>query len=411
MRIFCVRLWATVFCGLLLLACLPVFAFDEDHHEVVNGAMLHFRVRGADKANPYLVILHGGPGFSSHMFYAWGSSLEKSLNVVYLDQRGSGESARLSVANIMDPQPSEIKGYTFSTLIADIEGVRQSLKLDKWYVLGHSYGGMLGLEYAAAHPGSVLGLIDMDGLVSVPQMQAAILANAAKKFAAATPKDDADLATVRQLQALPPDNPARMFGAFGLAMGPAGLYFAGDQKSAFAAFYGQIGQALRPYSIPPAALIPANEPGAALIVNDHFLTRDDTPLLSQITVPTLIIVGKEDGVITPQSAEAAHTAIKNSQLVEIDHCGHFPFFEQPEKTTAAILAFVHPHAVGPHDVAIAFVIDTQGHPTQVQVVHSCGDAKLDSACVDALHQTRFQPAIKNGVPVSTPAEHTFSFAN
>ena len=343
MRVFAVRLWAAVLCGLILLACLPVSAFDEDHHEVIDGAMLHFRVRGTDKSNPYLVILHGGPGFSSHMFYAWGPSLEKSVNVVYLDQRGCGESARLSVANIMDPKPSEIKDYTFSTLVSDIEGVRQSLKVDKWYVLGHSYGGMLGLEYVAAHPDHVQGFIDMDGLVSVPQMQTAILDNAAKKFATATPKDDADLAAAKQLQALPPDNPARMFGAFGLAMGPAGLYFAGNQAAEFTAFYGQIGQALKPYPIPPVALMPANEPAVALIANDHFLTRDDTPLLSEMTVPTLIINGKEDGVITPQSAEAAHAAIKNSQLIEFDNCGHFPFFEQPKKTTAAILHFLQLH--------------------------------------------------------------------
>ena len=404
MRVF-VRLRAAALCSLLLFMVIPALAFDEDHHEVINGATLHFRVRGADKANPYVVILHGGPGFSAHMFYGWGPSLEKSLNVVYLDQRGCGESARLSVANLMAPQPSEIKGYTFSTLIADVEGVRQLLKVDKWYVLGHSYGGMLGLEYAAAHPDHVLGLIDMDGPVSVPQMQNAILASAAKKFTSA--KDDADLATAKQLQALPPDSPARMFGAFGLAMGPAGLYFAGDQKSAFAAFYGQIGQALRPYPVPPAALMPATEPGAALIANDHFLTRDDTPLLAQITVPTLIINGKQDGVITPQSAEASHAAIKNSQLVEIDHCGHFPFFEQPKKTTAAILHFTQPHPIGSHDVVIDFVVDTQGHPTQIRVVHSCGDREIDQKCVDAVSETKFQPAIVDGVPHSAPAEREF----
>lgn len=331
--------WRTVFaCGLLLLLALPALAFDEDHNIVINGARLHFRVRGADKANPYLVILHGGPGFSAHMFYPWGPSLEKSLNVVYLDQRGCGESARLSVANPMAPAPAEIKDYTFQTLVADTEEVRKFLKVDKWFVLGHSNGGMLGLEYVTAHSDHVLGYIHMDGLVSVPQVQGAILDNAAKKFAAA--KDSTDLAAVAQLQALPPDNPYRMFGALGLAMGPAGLYFAGDQKAAFASSHAQIGAALKPYHIPPAALMPAQEPAAALIINDHYLTRDDTPLLAKITVPALIINGRQDGVVTPQSAEAAHAAIKGSQLVLLDSCGHFPFFEQPEKTTQAILSFV-----------------------------------------------------------------------
>ena len=328
-----------LFSLLLLSVVAPAAAFDEDHTEVINGATLHFRVRGADKANPYLVLLHGGPGFSSHMFYAWGPSLEKSLNVVYLDQRGSGQSARLKVANVMDPQPAEIKDYTIANLVQDIEGVRQFLKVDRWYVLGHSWGGMLGLEYVTAHPDHVLGYVHMDGLVSVPQMQTSLLDNAAKKFQVATPKDDAGLAQVAQLRALPPDNPARLFGAFGLAMGPAKLYFAGDQATEFPAFLQRTTEALKPYAIPPASLTPANEPSVALIVNDHFLTRDDTPLLVKVTVPTLIINGKQDGVITPQSAEAVHAAIKGSQLVEMDDCGHFPFFEQPGETTKAVLGF------------------------------------------------------------------------
>ena len=406
---FSVASWQAVFaCALLLLMSLPALAFDEDHHEMINGAMLHFRVRGTDKANPYVVILHGGPGFSSHMFYAWGPSLEKSLNVVYLDQRGCGESARLSVADPMNPKPSEIQGYTLSTLVADIEGVRQFLKVDKWFVLGHSYGGMLGVEYALAHPDHVLGYIHMDGLVSVPQMQAAILDNAAKKFAAATPKDDADLATVHQLQVLPPDNPARMFGAFGLAMGPAGLYFSGDQRSAFAAFFGQIGAAVAPYHLPPAALAPAQEQAAALIANDHFLTRDDTPLLPKITVPTLIINGRQDGVVTPQSAEAVHAAIKGSQLVLLDSCGHFPFFEQPEKTTQAILAFTAAAQGKPHEVVVDFVVDPQGNPTQVHLVRSSGDSKTDSGFLDAIRKERFQPAMKDGVPAPVKMELTIS---
>ena len=68
-------------------------------------------------------------------------------------------------------------------------------------------------------------------------------------------------------------------------------------------------------------------------------TRDDTPLLAKVTVPTLIINGKQDGVITPQIAEAVHAAIQGSKIVGLDNCGHFPFFEQPTETTRAVPGF------------------------------------------------------------------------
>ena len=424
-----------VFC-LLLLTAPSAFAFDEDHHEVINGAMLHFRVRGADRAHPYLVILHGGPGFSAHMFYPWGASLEKTVNVVYLDQRGSGESARLTVADPMAPVPAEIKGYTVANLLGDIEGVRQALRVEKWYVLGHSWGGMLGLEYVTAHPDHVLGYVHMDGLVSVPRMQDAVLDDAAKKFAAAKPRDNAGLAQVKQLRALPPDDPFRFFGALGLAAGPAGLYFAGDQKAGFAAGYAQIGAALRPYSLPPAALMPAQEPTAALIARDHFLTRDDTPLLAKVAVPTLIINGKQDGVIPPSEAEAARAAVKGSQLVELDGCGHFPFFEQPEKTTTAVLDFIGrpkggtktpgdgaavigsfadihlsqrlwPKSMEGQAMIATWDVDGQGRVSHIVLDPPSGNSDVNKAIVEAIHRFRFRPAARSGVDVSAKLRHTF----
>src|SRR5690242_10754984 len=122
-----------------------------------------------------------------------------------------------------------------ANLVRDIEGVREFLKVEKWYVLGHSWGGMLGLEYVSAHSAQVLGYIHMDGLISLPLTQNAILDNAEARFKAdAAPQEAVEirdrteqlLATVKQLRALPPDNPKRFMGGLALAAGPAGLYFA-----------------------------------------------------------------------------------------------------------------------------------------------------------------------------------------
>ena len=348
------RLLALIF---LLAACsgTKAWAFDDDHKVNLNGTTLHFRVRGADKANPYLVILHGGPGFSSHMFYSWGTSLEKTVNVVYLDQRGCGESQRLKFANLFEPKPEETKDYTIANLVKDIEAVRQYLKVDRWFVLGHSWGGMLGLEYVSAHPESVAGYVHMDGLLSVPMVSASICDSAEVKFTPLLQSDDmavkikADtiLKAAAQIRAIKPDNPQRLTTAYQLALGPAGLYFAGDQQAAFMAFRKRIQDAVQPYSIAPEAMARASEPTSALIINDAYLMRDDQPLLAKITVPTLIINGKQDGIIPPKTAEMVHKGIQKSELLVLDNCGHFPFAEQPEKTTTAILDFFKQHSVKP----------------------------------------------------------------
>lgn len=323
-------------------------AFDDDYNQKLNGATLHFRVRGESKTNPYLLILHGGPGYSAFMFYPWGSSLEKKLNVVYLDQRGSGGSERLKFKSIFAPKPEEVADYTITNLIKDIEAVREYLKVDSWFLLGHSWGGMLGLEYVSAHPKRTIGYIHMDGLLSTPLATASICDEAESKFKPFLESGDSGkkrqadiiLKSAKQIRELPNSNPQRFMRALQLATGPAGLYFAGEQQAGFKKFQEKIADALKPYNTPQSALIPAQEPSLALIQTENYLTRDDTPLLAKIIAPVLVLNGKQDGVISAKIAQLVHKGIKGSKIEIIEECGHFPFAEQPEKTTSAILKFV-----------------------------------------------------------------------
>lgn len=411
----------------------PARAFDDDYRQTINGTTLHFRVRGTDKHHPYLLLLHGGPGSSAAMFYPWGPRLESTVNVVYLDQRGSGQSDRLHFSNLAVPSVAEAKNELISQQIADIEGVRQALHQDKWYVLGHSWGGMRGLEYVSAHPEHVRGYIHMDGLVSVPATTQNILDNAQAKFAAGKqahqPGMDALLAQTARLRALPQDNPERLMSAFGLALGPAALYFVRDQALSFAAFNAHIADAVRPYHLTAADLALAPEPVAAQMVADHFLTRDDTPLLTKIDVPTLIIQGKQDGIVSVQSAQSVHAGIKNSQLMLLDNCGHFPFADQPDRTAAAVLAFVShkPLSADPQvtdfsmdtsanidasqvvrPCVVSFVISTEGRVTEAAVKQSSGSAGFDKACLAAIKNGHGQPAVIGGIPYAARGQYTFS---
>ena len=71
------------------------------------------------------------------------------------------------------------------------------------------------------------------------------------------------------------------------------------------------------------------------------MTRpDSTPLLTSIHVPTLVVVGDEDGLTPPAASEEMHRAIGGSELVRIPQAGHLSNLEQPELFTAAVAAFL-----------------------------------------------------------------------
>ncbi|MFA6535105.1 MAG: alpha/beta fold hydrolase [Candidatus Babeliales bacterium] len=96
-----------------------------------------------------LVLINGGPGGTHHCFHPYFSQLKDVARVIYYDQRGTGKSS------------SDDTGatYTVKQAIEDLESLRQSLKIDKWAVLGHSYGGLLAQCYALTYPQHCIGLI------------------------------------------------------------------------------------------------------------------------------------------------------------------------------------------------------------------------------------------------------------
>ena len=125
--------------------------------ELELGHRLYWESHGNPKGLP-AIYLHGGPGGSfnrriPHMF-----DCEKYRVILY-DQRGCGRSTPLANAFGAD-----LKNNTTKHLIEDIELLREHLNVEKWVLLGLSWGTTLGLAYAQAHPGRVLAAVF--GLVS-----------------------------------------------------------------------------------------------------------------------------------------------------------------------------------------------------------------------------------------------------
>ena len=110
-----------------------------------DGRTLAYRRIGS---GPTLVCHPGGPGFSS-LYLGDLGGLGQELELVLLDPRGTGGS---------DPA-RDPSGYAIADYAADVEELREHLGLERLLLLGHSHGGVVAIEYAAAHPDRVERLI------------------------------------------------------------------------------------------------------------------------------------------------------------------------------------------------------------------------------------------------------------
>jgi proline iminopeptidase len=120
--------------------------------QVGDGHSIYWEIHGQAAGKP-AVVLHGGPGSGTNS--TWTRLFDPALyRVVLFDQRGCGRSTP-SAARTLDA----LNANTTQHLIADIESLREHLAIDRWLVLGASWGSVLGLAYAQAHPASVSELV------------------------------------------------------------------------------------------------------------------------------------------------------------------------------------------------------------------------------------------------------------
>jgi len=114
----------------------------------INGVEQWIQIQSKDSTQPILLILHGGPGYAMMpLFHHRNAVLEDHFIVVNWDQRGAGRSYRRTIPK---------KSMTFQQFLDDLNALTQILKQrfrrQRIYLLGHSWGTMMGLSAAKAHP-------------------------------------------------------------------------------------------------------------------------------------------------------------------------------------------------------------------------------------------------------------------
>ncbi len=116
-----------------------------------DGTRIAVRDYGGDGRT--LIFIHGGPGPNLASWDAFARRLSGSFRCIAYDQRGHGQSSQSS-------------DYTYAALIGDLQRIVKTLDIAAAVVVGHSWGGMIGLMYAAAFPETCAGIVAVDGILT-----------------------------------------------------------------------------------------------------------------------------------------------------------------------------------------------------------------------------------------------------
>lgn len=256
-----------------------------------------------------IVVVHGGPGLDHNYLRPGLDVLGSSRTLVYYDQRGTGRSdADLDSASI-----------NLDAFIEDIDGLRQVLGYERITVLGHSFGGLIAMGYALAHPDRVRALILMD--TAEPGSRWASQTQQASA-ASRTPADSAELAGLVASPGYEERDPATMSELYRVA-------FRGTMRDP--ALVSELKLSL-------ARRTAQNGPDVQRLLGGSMSGLDWWARLPELTMPVLVVHGRFDPLPLPM-AEALADALPQGHLAVLE-TGHFPYVEDPGGLAAAVAAFL-----------------------------------------------------------------------
>ena len=297
---------------LLLAAACSLSAQTQTGTLKTPDGQLYFHSYGE---GPPLLVLNGGPGLSSVHFAHLAQRLAKlncGYRVVLFDQRGTGRSSLATVDGTT---------VTVARMVEDIEALRRHLGIERWTVLGHSWGGMYAMLYATAHADRVVGLVlssaggaDLSWLDFVgdnlrfrlgPERRAQYEQALDPAYRAADPAR----AERERVEAM----------ATAYVFDPANIPFVVESLSREGANFPQV---------------------RGLVYDDLRRTGYNLyPALATLRIPTLIVHGRQDilGDLVPYRT---HEALPNSTLVWLDRCSHYGWLDRPAAFFDAIETFL-----------------------------------------------------------------------
>lgn len=312
-----------------------------------------------------LVLLHGGPGIPAGAFAQLISRLGASRPVIRYDQIGCGRSDR----------PSDPSLWKVSTFVDELSLLREDLGLKQMHLLGHSWGGMLAIEYLLTKPAGVRSLTLSSSLCSTR-----FWVEEARRLRSAMPRHVVESMRRFEEGYRPPPEAAPAASTAGTQPGVAPRDVATGARMmqrSLAFVTSRFVQRLASWAsyVPPLRRVSYEIACAAFmrrhlcrlsefpfVLCEDFLGRnqqvyetmwgpsecfatgvladwDMTHRLAEITVPTLILSGRHDEA-TPAQQERLRDGIPGARWVVFEDSAHMAFLEEPDRYREVLSRFL-----------------------------------------------------------------------
>jgi pimeloyl-ACP methyl ester carboxylesterase len=251
-----------------------------------NGISIHYLRTGGDK--PPVVLLHGLM-MNGACWTPLARVLEEDYDVVMPDARGHGNSS------------APDQGYCYDNLATDVLSLIEALELATPVLLGHSMGGMTAAVAASQNPKRLLGLVLADPTFLTPERQREVhesdIAAQHRRILDRSKEDFLTELCIRHHSRSP-----ELIELFTQA---------------------RFQTSIHTFEI----LIPPNP--------------DYRQLINTLDIPSLLVIGGVGGVVSPIVAAELASLNQHLEIVQIEEAGHGIPYDQPERFSTVVKAFLH----------------------------------------------------------------------
>lgn len=298
------------------------------------GRKIWYEIYGAEH-NDTLLYLHGGPGASCLDFVDQARALSEKMKVVIFDQLGVLRSEAIA----------EDESYGMEYQIEMIEEMRKLLGIEKWSILGHSYGGMLAVLYAYTYPHSIQKII-----LECPSLNFEDSARSTAEYLSEhinSLHDEQAAELCEKIKFADYQDKAEVVWDLSTLLGyvtdmELRFYLHGISAEEYQMSMDTSDISDEMWSKGERHLMKLLEtpPPDGSLQKRVMMTDDFLPMLPKISAPMLLINGKYDPACSKNQIEYIMSNAQDVTQAIFENSGHFPRLEEAKKYTGTVLRFL-----------------------------------------------------------------------